>query len=278
MSNQVICNLCGSSDNSKKVSEVKSKPDLETDYGIASEEYYRTIYQCLKCSAYFNSYSPTLLPESFYSGFYNSSIDSGKLIGRFNRITSLSFEESDNKQRVKRIIDFLHNSTDFKLETIDLLDVGTGTGVFLHEAKKYIENINCVDPDPHSIKLVEELIDVKNAWVGSVENIPDSYIFDFISFNKVLEHVQKPIQLLKNAISRLKQNGIIYIELPYSDIIISEGKQKERAEFFIEHLVIYNHSSLEYLIETAGLLSIHTDVIIEPSGKHSIFAFCKVIN
>ncbi|MBK6263775.1 class I SAM-dependent methyltransferase [Marivirga sp. S37H4] len=276
MSDQVVCNLCGSIDKSEKISEVRSKPDLETDYGIEKGKYFRIIYHCLECSAYFNHYSPTLLPESFYSGFYNSSIDSGKLIERFKRITSLSFEESDNKQRVKRIVEFLTTSENFKLDAVDLLDVGTGTGVFLHEAKKFINNIYCVDPDPHSIKLVKELIAVNNAWVGSVENIPTDFNFDFISFNKVLEHVEDPINLLKNAVSHLKENGVIYIELPYSDFIISEEKQKVRAEFFIEHLVIYNRNSLEYLIKKAGLFNLHMDVIIEPSGKHSIFAFCKV--
>jgi len=175
MSEQVVCNLCGSIDKSERISDVSSKPELETDYGIDPEKYFRIIYQCLECSAYFNHYSPILLPESFYSGFYNSSIDSGKLIERFNRITSLSFEESDNKQRVKRIVDFLNTLEDFKLDAIDLLDVGTGTGVFLHEAKKFINNIYCVDPDPHSIKLVKELISVNNAWVGSVEIIPADF-------------------------------------------------------------------------------------------------------
>jgi 2-polyprenyl-3-methyl-5-hydroxy-6-metoxy-1,4-benzoquinol methylase len=276
MSDQVVCNLCGSIDKSEKISEVRSKPDLETDYGIEKGKYFRIIYHCLECSAYFNHYSPTLLPKSFYSGFYNSSIDSGKLIERFNKITSLSFEQSDNKQRVKRIVDFLSTSESFNLGAVDLLDVGTGTGVFLHEVKKFIENINCVDPDPHSIKLVKELITVKNAWIGSVENIPSNFSFDFISFNKVLEHVENPINLVKNAVSHLKENSVIYIELPYSDIIISEEKQKERAEFFIEHLVVYNRSSLEYLIKKAGLFKLHMDVIIEPSGKHSIFSFCKV--
>lgn len=275
MIEQAVCNLCGSVGKNKIVSEVSAKPKLETDYGITPEKYFRTICLCLECSAYFNFYSANLLPEAFYSGFYNSSIDSGKLIERFNRIISLSFEESDNKQRVKRIANFVKNSKKLELNKIDLLDVGTGTGVFLHEVKKDIQNVNCVDPDPHSIRLVKELIEVNNAWVGSVEDIPKNFSFDFISFNKVLEHVPKPIELLIKSSTYLRENGIIYIELPYSDYIISEKKQIERAEFFIEHLVIYNRSSLAYLIESAGLLNLFTDVIIEPSGKHTIYAFCK---
>jgi 2-polyprenyl-3-methyl-5-hydroxy-6-metoxy-1,4-benzoquinol methylase len=275
MNSQMVCNLCGSVDKSKIISEVHSKPELETDYGITPDNYFRKICQCQECSAYFNSYPSNLLPEAFYSGFYNSSIDSGKLIERFNRITSLSFEQSDNKQRVKRITDFLEKSEEYHLNTMELLDVGTGTGVFLHEMKKYIKNIFCVDPDPHSVELVKELISVNNSWVGSVENIPRSYNFDLLSFNKVLEHVESPTELLENSIKYLKENGVVYIELPYSDLIISEGKEKVRAEFFIEHLVIYNHSSLNYLIEKTGLVSVYTDVIVEPSGKHTIFAFCK---
>lgn len=276
MTNQLVCNLCGSIDESMVVSEVKAKPALETDYGISEKNYFRRICLCKKCSAYYNSYAPDLLPADFYNGFYNSSIDSGELVKRFNRIVNLPFEQSDNKYRVKRITDFLTDLEGISLDSIELLDVGTGTGVFLHEAKKFIRSVNCVDPDPHSIELVKKLISVSNAWVGSVEDIPDRYSFDFISFNKVLEHVPEPVNLLKNSILHLNNNGIIYIELPYSEIIIVEGKQIERAEFFVEHLVIYNHSSLAYLIKSAGMKSVFTNVVIEPSGKHSIFAFCKI--
>jgi 2-polyprenyl-3-methyl-5-hydroxy-6-metoxy-1,4-benzoquinol methylase len=278
MNKKEICNLCGSVDKAKVVSEVKKKPKLETDYGIPEGNYFRKICRCLNCGAYFNSYSANLLPDDFYNGFYNSSIDSGKLIERFKRIIALPIAESDNKQRVNRIINFISNKSKMELDTIESLDVGTGTGVFVHELKKYLKNVNCVDPDSHSIELVKELIDVKNAWVGTVENIPNEKRFDFISFNKVLEHVDHPIKLLNEATSYLNQNGIIYIELPYSDLIIDEEKQEERAEFFVEHLVIYNQPSIEYLIKEAGLTNLLTEVIIEPSGKHTIFAFCKKNN
>ncbi|WMN06392.1 class I SAM-dependent methyltransferase [Marivirga arenosa] len=276
MNKEDACNLCGSTNNFKIISEVTEKPKLETDYGIAAQQYSRKICHCLNCGVYFNSYAPELLPENFYTGFYNNSIDSGKLIERFNRITSLPIEQSDNKQRVSRIINFLSNNTSFDFEEVETLDVGTGTGVFVHELKKYINKVNCVDPDPHSIRLVKQQVQVENAWIGSVNDIPDESKFDFISFNKVLEHVENPIQLLKTSVSYLKMGGIIYIELPYSDLIISEGKEKERAEFFVEHLAIYNEPSINFLINKAGLKNLEIEVIMEASGKNTIFAFCEV--
>ena len=42
--------------------------------------------------------------------------------------------------------------------------------------------------------------------------------FDLITFNKVLEHIANPRQLLKHATSLLNKNGVVYVEVPDSRV------------------------------------------------------------
>lgn len=265
------CNLCNSID-TVEISVLLEKPALETDYKIPTSEYYRKIMHCNSCDVYFNSYKQGLISDDFYEGFYNSSIDSGIMEERFNRIISLGFDQSDNKQRVRRIYDFVQS---YGRNIERLLDVGTGTGVFVFEASKYFKSVYCVDPDKKSIEFVNKRINVQESWVGTLNTIPDSYKFDLITYNKVLEHVKNPIELLAQTGKYLEEEGIIYVELPFAEELIKENKQKERAEFFIEHYTTFTYESFEYLAENSGFKILLMVDLIEPSGKHSIYAFLQ---
>jgi len=227
------CNLCNSTD-TVEISVLLEKPALETDYRIPPSEYNRRIMFCNSCGVYFNCYKEGLISEDFYEGFYNDSIDSGKIEERFNRVIKLSFGQSDNKQRIRRIYDFVQTHG-FNVERV--LDVGTGTGVFVYEASRCFKFVYCVDPDKKSIEIVNKKVNVQQSWVGTLNDIPSTFTFDLITYNKVLEHVKHPIELLKQTGNYLAERGIVYVELPYAEDLIKEDKQKERAEFFIELLL-----------------------------------------
>ncbi len=270
------CNLCGT-DRSRLISIVTKKPAQETDYSISPDKYYREIHLCLNCNAYYNFYDYSLLREDFYTGFYNNSIESGKLKDRFTKITSLPFDKSDNKHRAERVWDFIKDFFGSNCTEISLLDVGTGTGVFLFEMEKFLTNLYCVDPDQNSIHLVRECVNLTSSWVGTITDIPKNELFDIITYNKVLEHVHSPISLLRESGKYLRDGGCFYIELPYGDKIVTSNSQEERAEFFIEHLTVYNRASMEYLLTQCDLTPLKIETIDEPSGKQTIYAFAKAI-
>lgn len=274
MTNPITCHLCGSK-NTKLISKVDEKPEFETDYQIKKRDYYREIRQCLECLVYFNNHGMNLITEDFYSGKYNEHIGTGNLVKRFEKIKKIPFEESDNKQRVERVDQFVRHRFSEEYPDIALLDVGTGTGVFVHEFRKRLTNVCCVDPDRDSIDLVNKKIDLKQAWLGSVKDVPKTERFEIIALNKVLEHVEKPIQLLSECREYLKPKGIVYIELPYATNIIKEQKQNERGEFAIEHFTIFNVESFEYLLSEACFRVLDMKNIIDPSGKETIYAFSE---
>ena len=94
--------------------------------------------------------------------------------------------------------------------------------------------------------------------------------FDFITLNKVLEHIADPLKFLIEVKKKLKKNGILYIEVPSSSAA-SIGKFRE--EFFIEHFHVFSKNSIELLANLVNAKIIKTKNYIEPSGKFTISAF-----
>ena len=263
------CKLCGG-DKSKLLIVLNSKPVGETKYLPSGAPYYREVRECLTCGVFFNCHEYDLFTRSFYEGQYNSAIDAAGLERRFKKIINLPIENSDNKGRVRRITKFLKKQGLGK--NIRLLDVGSGTGVFPYEMAVLGFNVSAVDPDPNSIAHMRKHISLENIWEGSINDIPYDY-FDIITFNKVLEHIENPFDLIEGAVERLKRKGIIYIELPFGTELLKDGLVGERAEFFIEHFTTFTYSAFQYLAKQAQLTCLKINNITDPSGKHTIYGF-----
>jgi len=270
---EIVCHLCKSKE-SIKLLTVNKRPEGETDYKISKKDYYREVHECKNCGVFFNARQDGLIPEDFYKGQYNAAIEMGTLDKRFNKIINFPFKNSDNKNRVLRIVSFLYQN-DREIMRMNVLDVGSGTCVFLHEMKKFGFNTYSIDPDPNSTKHSLETVKVNKAYCGTLDSINFELKFDVITFNKVLEHVKNPIHILNKAKSLLAKNGIIYIELPDGEQIARENHILNRSEFFIDHNTTFNPKSYKYLIQNAGLNCYNIQQIEDPSGKRTIFGFSQ---
>lgn len=126
------CYLCANKELSI-IEKIDAKPVVEVDYKIPVDLYYREIYQCNSCKVYNNFHD--LINDDFYKGFYNNSITSKTFVERFERIINIPKEKSDNKNRVERVLNFLATRVN-NIENQSVLDVGSGTCVFLYEIKR----------------------------------------------------------------------------------------------------------------------------------------------
>lgn len=266
------CYVCGSP-LSQKITTIRKKPAVEVDYGIAGQDYYRKIYQCSECKAYNNIHN-LINEDSFYKGDYNRSIDPGLIKNRFKRIISIKPGQSDNKQRTERIINFMTENGVSNQGKV--LDVGSGTCVFLYEfVKRTGFEAHCIDPDKAAIAHALQHVKVDRGHCGTILDFTPEVQYDIITFNKVLEHIRNPAENLRQAALLLSSDGFIYIELPEGDRISMAGLIEERAEFAIEHYLIFNNRSIAVLADRAGLKVVKKDIVTDPSGKYTIYAFLK---
>lgn len=267
--NSVRCYLCGSERN-ELVVDIRSKPARETDFGIPLEAYSRQVYHCIDCSVYFNAQN--MLGSEIYGQQYNQATYSHKLFENFARIRKLPEDQSDNKQRIRRIMGFI-SLTGRKPQSTRILDVGSGLCVFLAELKDHGFQCYAIDPDPLSARHALEHAKVDGAHAGTLDNFSSDQKFDVITFNKVLEHVPDPVRVLKMAIEFLSPGGFIYVELPDGESVLQNANAVDREEFYIQHFTIFTPGAFDILARSSGLRANVIQQIHEPSGKYTLYSF-----
>lgn len=249
----------------KKIIEFKKKPTKEINLNI--KKYFRVYEKCQICSHFYSDHNielKNLYKKNYLKNTYN---DLNGLEKNFKRITNLKKKHSDNYYRVQRIIKFVNNK---KINNV--CDVGSGLGVFPYLLRK---KINChyslIETNPININFLKNDLKFKYVFLPNKKNFK-SKKFDLITFNKVLEHVYNPYLFLKKYIKFLKNDGMIYLEVPD---ILALKESKLREEFFIEHHHVFSEKSLLNFLNFLNLKIIKFNHIKEPSGKYTLYAFAK---
>ena len=262
------CCLCGSGKYFLVGAYDRAAP-RENDFGIPG--FSRSIFRCSSCDVFFNDRD---YPFDYKSD-YNQATYCNKLRQVYDRIMALPPEASDNVQRVKRIIEFTRRAGFDR--HMKILDVGSGLSVFAGRliACGY-ENCAVIDPSPLSVNHARDYAGVKTAVTGELKDWNENDKVDLICFNKVLEHIKDPVQVLGLAGKMLTAEGIAYIELPDGENAVKNGSAWEREEFFAGHYTAFSQKSLEYLVDHAGFEILQSQAIHEPSDKYTIYAFLQL--
>tara|TARA_B100000767_G_C19750941_1_gene530765 strand:- start:140 stop:973 length:834 start_codon:yes stop_codon:yes gene_type:complete len=253
-----------------KIFDYKKPPKGEININF-KKKYYRQYLVCKICGHFFgrhqldltNLYKNDYIGKTY--GNYNS------LIQKFNKIKNLKKVDSDNYFRVKRIINNLK-----KKENLKICDVGSGLGIFPYFFNKNLASkFSLIETDNKNISFLRKYLKFKNVFKNTEFFKKNNNKFDLITFNKILEHVEKPGLMLAKFSKLLKKDGLIYIEVP--DVLAAK-KSFFREEFFIEHHHIFSFISLSKLVSNSNLQIKIIERIIEPSGKFTLYCFCSLNN
>src|SRR3990167_1032166 len=254
------------------VFEYTAPPERETDFGFdASRSYHRKIIVCSICGHYYSTHQMDL--NVLYSGNYANATYHNKegMLQTFERIIQLTPEKSDNTGRCNRIESFLRQrNPERNADSYKILDVGSGLGVFPYAMSKRGYQVTALDPDARAVQHIREHINIP-VICGNFFEVTPPESYDVISFNKVLEHVDDPIAMLRRALTFLKKDGVFYIELPDGEMAKNEGAERE--EFFIDHLHIFSFISISLLALKANLNTLIAERLREPSSKFTLRAF-----
>ena len=116
---------------------------------------------------------------------------------------------------------FIKNISNFKGNVNNYLEVGCGHGLFLLEAIKKFKkttNFEIVDISKTSIEISKSIINflVKeklkiNYLLSDIFKVNLKKKFEFITLGEVLEHVDKPHELLKKIHGLIAENGEIFL-------------------------------------------------------------------
>jgi len=150
----------------------------------------------------------------------------------------------ETKKRVMRFKDFYTKNS-------RLLEIGCASGFFLSEVKEYVRSGIGVELTNEYVKYaIGKGLDVR----GSLDEISDDSC-DLIFMFHVLEHINDPVQFLKEVKKKLAYNGKLIIEVPnVDDILVSTYKIKQHLDFYweIAHNFYFSKTTLGKVLEKAG--------------------------
>jgi SAM-dependent methyltransferase len=153
---------------------------------------------------------------------------------------------------------------------VRLLDVGAGLGVFPYAVKQAGWHCTAIDPDPRAVAHMRDRVGVE-AICADFMDVDGLGEFDVVTFNKVLEHVDDPVAMLRRAHRCVAPGGFVYIELPDGEAAAAVGADRE--EFFVEHLHVFSFVSIAMLADRAGFKPVMIERLQEPSTKFTLRAF-----
>lgn len=236
---------------------------------VEGELYHREIWQFARSNHFVSRHGMRVATE--YDGAYVDATYKSEagIAATFDRIIGLPPEKSDNAGRMACVRSFANRHLRRAI-TPRLLDVGAGLGVFPRAVKQAGWSCTAIDPDPRAVRHLRERVGVQ-AICGDFKTLEGLGQFDIVALNKVLEHVEHPIEMLARAHSVLAPGGFVYIELPDGEMAALAGQERE--EFFIEHLHIFSFASTVMMANRAGFAPACVERLQEPSTKLTLRAF-----
>lgn len=223
------CYLCGSTKCSKIHDKIR--------YDLSPRPY-----QCDQCNFVF--LYPRMTPEAekeFYEKFYRSTYDNQEA----EKLWKASLPEA--KSRVSRFMNLYSKET-------RVLEIGCASGYFLFSVKEHVKSTTGVELTTDFVRYARGRgLDVRE----SLNEVPDNSC-DLIFMFHVLEHIEDPIQFLKDLKKKLSHSGKLIIEVPnVDDVLVSTYKIKSHLDFYweIAHKYYFSKDTLKQVMDRAGYKS-----------------------
>jgi len=204
-------------------------------YGIA---------RCSDCHIVFTNPRPTIDEiSSVYGESYMANLNSVKPI--LDRIC---------RKRLLFVEKFLTNGR--------LLDVGSGNGYFLNQARIHGWEVSGTEISEYSINYCKEEFGIHVERGEVFEANYSSDLFDIITMWHTLEHVKNPLDYLKEFNRILKSDGLAFILVPNANFLLNylKGWSWIAKSEVREHLYFFTTETLISLLEEANFKIIHQSI------------------
>ncbi len=152
---------------------------------------------------------------------------------------------------IKRYHELLDQFETYR-KTNYLLDVGCGVGFFLREAKNRGWQVYGTEYSGEGIKRCEEKgIEVRQGKLDA--NQFGDISFDVITSFEVIEHINNPVEEMKEISKLLRPGGLFYVTTPnFNSISRNLLKQQWNIIGYPEHLSYYTRKTLKKLLQSSG--------------------------
>lgn len=231
------CPVCGSSD-INPLHAVK-------DYTVSGKEF--VIWQCAACTLRFTQDVPDAahIAPYYKAEDYISHTDESK-----GMLTTLYKKVRNHTLGKKKAL--IQKETGLGKGRI--LDVGCGTGAFLHTMKEAGWQAQGVEPDPDARNMARKLYGLEVSAPDALETFaPES--FDAITLWHVLEHVHDLHPYMERLQALLKANGRLFIAVPNYRSVDADVYRLQWAAYDVpRHLYHFTPKAIQALLQQHNLV------------------------
>lgn len=221
---------------------IELKPVLEaTDYLVSQKRF--TIYTCLHCELHVTAGAPgeDEIAPYYESEAYISHTDTRK--GILNKLYHWA-----RKKALKTKVSWVKEAT--HLASGHLLDIGSGTGAFLHTMQQSGWKTMGIEPNPTARALAKEHYGMESFHPSKLEELEEG-CFDAITLWHVLEHVHHLHEYLERIKKLLKPTGILILAVPNIQSTDFQFYKEFWAALDVpRHLYHFTPKSMEFLLES----------------------------
>lgn len=125
------------------------------------------------------------------------------------------------------------------------LEIGPKDGSFLHLLQQDGWSVLGIDPNVTYGKMAKELYGVEFSAAHFSQSALNGERFDLITGFHVIEHVQNPLEFLAGIRQNLRDDGLLYLEMPNLHAM-------QRRHFITQHVMLFCRHSLGQILEHAG--------------------------
>ncbi len=247
----VSCGLCGASETAPFAE------GFDYEYATASNRF--TFRECLACGhLYLNprpsaSQLPVIYPSTYYAFAENQAGNSA--VGYFRKIW----------ESVK-VKDFLKLIGPGRKK---ILDIGCGEGRFLSLLKQYGDpswELVGLDLDKNAAELCRRK--GFRCEVGRIEDFSGSEKFDAVILFQLIEHVDKPREVLESMRSCLNPGGVLILETPNpAGLDFKFFKKSYWGHYhFPRHWHLFTPSRMERLLSETGYCGVQSSSLLSPAS------------
>jgi len=217
------CPLCGNSD------------------GVFLSKYPGTFLCCTelrKCKSCELVYSIDIPTNDELNKYYSNGLYYDKVSDPFHQDI---VDFSRNLALVR--LSLIGKTTDILNKKCKTIDIGAGNASFGTALKINSNEATyvAVEPDANVRGNYGEWVDWQYSNIAEIEG--DDY--DLVVMNQVLEHVSNPVEFLQSICKLIKEQGYLYIDVPYKDYLFKPSVEP--------HLLFWSPKSMSFLIEKMGM-------------------------
>lgn len=230
-----VCKIC----RSKKRTVRYKGPIRVGRFGHLSEDD-QTVFECTGCGTV--SLPPFGSMETYYeSHAYRQDYDGGS--------TDTDFFRAHDGEQLKNL-SFV-GTEDIRDKVY--CDVGCGAGAFLDLVNGYTRRAIAIEPDQTFRDSLQARGYEVFPYASEAKKVISNEV-DIVSLFSVIEHIEEPLELLKQSFELMKPGGRLVLTTPNLDDLLLESLGQSYAEFYYRqvHLWYFSKTTLVGLLSKAG--------------------------